>query len=431
MRKLASLMLVVFWALWTGPLFADEENENQKQLRKWFSRAESIAHRPNSNESKYLRQKLADYPLYPYIQLKTLMRYSFLSNKNKIDAFLSEYEGSPLDRPLRKKWLKYLAKQDQQAMFLHYYRDIGDASLLCHKIKFQLQRPELREEALEAIDQLWLVGKSQPKACDPVFQEWKEAGRRTADMVYSRLKLAANGGKHTLIPYLKTLLPQEKQYLADLWLKVRRSPSFISRASRFPGKYPKLESEILTYGLRRLVWRDRDLALKSWNKLSRQFPFSEEQKQQIAERFALGLVIVNHEKAEQWLERANDGSSDEELFRWHLAHVLREQNWPHAMEVIQSAPKELDNNEGFQYWMARSYEELEAEDRAKKQYSELAQKRHYYGFLASGKLDKFPSIVDKPLSFTEQELFLVANHPAAKRAYEFLKLKRFTSARRE
>ena len=148
---------------------------------------------------------------------------------------------------------------------MHFYRDIGDVALQCQNLKYMLERNELREDAFKQIEQLWLVGKSQPKECDPVFKVWQQAGKRTEELVWQRLTLAADGGKHTLIPYLKTLLPPEKRYLADLWLKVRRAPSFVSRTSHFPGKFPKLEAEILAYGLSRLIWRDEALALKSWN----------------------------------------------------------------------------------------------------------------------------------------------------------------------
>lgn len=51
--------------------------------------------------------------------------------------------------------------------------------------------------------------------------------------------------------------------------------------------------------------------------------------------------------------------------------------------------------------------------------------------MASGQLSQTPTIVDKPLEFDPSLLSQVANMPAAKRAYEFLILKRFTEARRE
>lgn len=409
----------------------NDAGEDLPKLRKWFTRAEAIAHNPNGSESKFLRQKLSDYPLTPYVQLKTLMRFPFLSNKKNIETFLDKYEGSPLDRPLRKKWLNYLAGQNQKAMYLHFYRDIGDDGLHCHQIRFRLERPEQRAEALKEVDKLWLVGKSRPKACDRVFAKWQEAGRQTNDMIYQRLKLAADGGKHTLIPYLKGLLPQEYHYLADLWLKVRRSPSFVSRVSRFPGINPAKESEILTYGLKRLVWKDRDLALKSWEKLKTRFPFSEQQKNQIAEKFAVGLAIKNHPKAGQWLERASSTTEDEELFRWHLAHVLRENDWQTAVNVIESVPPQFAQDEQFRYWTARAYEELNSNEKAQSALVDLSSERNYYGFMASGKLGKKPSLENVPVQFTEPELVTLANNPAARRAYEFLKIKRLTSARRE
>lgn len=402
-----------------------------QQLRKWFSRAESIAHSPNSSEFKFLKGKLSDYSLYPYVELKTLMRYPFLSNKNRIETFLNEHKNSPLDRPLRKKWLNYLADQKQGALFLHFYKDIGDGSLVCHQLRFRLEDPAQKKAVLDEVDKLWLVGKSQPKACDRLFAVWKKAGRRTHDMIYERLKLAADGGKHTLVPYLKGLLPHEMHYLADLWLKVRRSPSYVSRVSRFPGINPAKESEILTYGLKRLIWRDRGLALKSWEKLKSRFPFTLEQKQSIAEKFAVGLAIKNHKKADSWLERASTGTTDEEIFRWHLAHVLRQNNWQKAIGVIDNAPEKVGEDEQFRYWEARSYEELKAPEKAQETLNKLSGERNYYGFMASGKLGKSPSYADKPIEYTEIELAVVANHPASKRAYEFLKIKRMTSARRE
>lgn len=431
MKRLYSGLLSCLLLIYSGVAGANLPDNDLAQLRKWFSRAESIAHRPNSSESRLLKKRLKDYPLAPYVELKTYMRYPFLSNQDNIEAFLVRYENTPLDRPLRKKWLNYLAKQNQGALYLHFYRDINDVGLQCHHIRFRLERPELREAALKEIDDLWLVGKSQPKACDNVFSQWQEAGRRTDAMIYNRLTLAANGGKHTLIPYLKGLLPAEYHYLADLWMKVRRSPSYVSRVSRFPGINASKETDILTYGLKRLIWRDRDLALKSWEKLHTRFKFSEQQKQEIADKFAIGLTIKNHKKSGEWLDLASAGTSDPEIHRWHLAHVLRKQNWHKALELAGSAPEELAQDEQFRYWQARSLGMLNAPDKETQALQELAGERNYYGFMASGKLGTAPSLADEPIQFSEQAFNEVANMPAVKRAYEFVQIKRMTSARRE
>ncbi|MCC2618007.1 lytic transglycosylase domain-containing protein [Aestuariibacter halophilus] len=399
--------------------------------RKMFEKAEHVATNPKSWDYQYLEKQLKGYPLWPYIELKTLMAFPYLSNRDKIDRFLDAYADTPLDEPLRKRWLTYLAQKDQQALFLHYYRDIGDDRLACIALDYRVRRDGQKPATMKEVEDFWLVGKSQPKECDRPFKVWQQAGLRTTEHVWQRLTMAADGGKHTLIPYLKTLLPANQRYLADLWLKTRRAPSFVSRLSQFPGTFSEKEADILAYGLSRLIWRDRELALSSYENAVKRFRFNGEQMARIAERFAISLASKNHPEAEVWLERANDHVQNEELFRWHLAYVLRQQDWQHAMDVIDMADEQLPPDYAYQYWRARAYEELDAPQQAQIELASLADKRHYYGFLASGKLAQAPKFVDRPLQFSAADLSDMANRPAVRRAYEFLQLGRYVSARRE
>lgn len=399
--------------------------------RQLFIEAEGLADNPSSSRFKALMVKLDDYPLKPYLLQKSLIAYPYLANRQIIEQFLVDYAGSPLDRPLRESWLSYLAQKNQAELFLSSYRDLGENELACKRAEFMLANPNQKEQALKIIEQLWVVGDSQPKACDKIFLEWQRLGLRTDALVWQRLTLAAQGGSHTLIPYLKTLLPKEQQYLADLWLKVRRSSSQVSRLSNFPGKVPQYEAQIITYGLSNLVWTNRDLALSSWQKLSTRFEFTEQQQQTIATKFALALTIINHPDAEEWLERASAFSQDEELVRWHLAHILREQDWKHALDVIEFAPDLLAKDYLFQYWQARAYEEVGAPQQATLNYEKLADQRHYYGFMASGKLARHTNLNNIPLIYTQQQLDSVLNMPVTQRAFEFRELGRNVSARRE
>ncbi|WP_416306556.1 transglycosylase SLT domain-containing protein [Neptunicella sp. SCSIO 80796] len=401
------------------------------EQRELFIRAEALAYNPSSEESQKLAEQLADYPLYPYVEQKTLIQYPYLSNQKKIAAFLEKYDGTPLDRPLRKKWLNYLLTKDQKALFLHFYRDIGDTRLKCKQLSYRLSDKQPSEELYKEIDRLWLTGQSLPSACDPVLKKWQQAGRRTEQAVWNRVVLAADGGNHTLLPYLKKLLPENERYLADLWLQVRRSPSYVSKPSLFPAKIMEKETEILAYGLQRLVWHDRDLALASWHKLQERFQFSANQQQQITAKFAVSLALANHEKAGEWLEQADKNFDDEEILRWHLAYLLRQKNWQQVVDIVSAAPAQLASDYSYHYWLGRSYEELDAPEQATQKFQELANKRHYYGFLASGKLRSKPELADSPLAYDATQLSAIAGMPAAQRAKEFLALKRNVSARRE
>jgi len=404
---------------------------DREQQRKLFVKAERLAHNPNSGAFKQIMQQLEGYPLKPYVELKTLSKFPFMANKKNIESFLAKYESSPLDRPLRKKWLTYLSTQNQPELFSHFYRDTGNIPLNCRYAEILLQKDPANAQAFLLAENLWVVGKSQPNDCDALFKKWQNAGKRTPELVWKRLSLAADGGNHTLIPYLKTLLPKDQQYLADLWLKVRRSPSEVSRVSHFPAKYSEKETEILVYGLKRLISNDRDLALRSWEKLSSKFTFSASQLKQISHRFAIFLALADHEQAEVWLEKATSFEPDAELLRWHLAHVLRQQNWQQAIDVIDFVPEEIVDGNVFQYWKARAYEKLGAKELADVGLHKLAKQRHYYGFLASGQLSEMTSLNDNPLQIAQGDLDELAALPAAQRAFEFRELGRNLSARRE
>lgn len=411
--------------------FAKGVNADAEQLREWFQRAEQIAHKPNSSEYRFLKQQLESYPLYPYVEQKTLLRYPYISNEKRIAKFLEAHQETPLERPLRRKWLNHLTRQNRPDLFLTYYRDINDVELTCQALDYEIADSLPNEAQLQKIESLWLVGKSQPKECDPLFELWEQSGRRTSEVILQRIELAADGGRTTLIPYLKRLLPHEMQYLADTWLAVRRAPSHLTEQSRFLGRFPNIEARIITYGMKRLIWRRPELALRNWASLKEKYPLTKPQIQQITRSFAIALAAKNHEDAEKWLEMAANENADEDIHRWHLTQVLRSRDWRHAYEVLQKVPATLSDSLSYRYWLARSMEELGMDKESQVIYRELASNRHYYGFMASGKLGKTVSLSNSPLRVDAKAKNEVLSIPAMERARLLVEMERFTAARRE
>ena len=72
-----------------------------------------------------------------------------MANRNQIERFLAKYGTTPLDTPLRKKWLMYLAKQNQSELFKHFYKDIGNASLNCKYAEMLLQKDPSSTQAFD------------------------------------------------------------------------------------------------------------------------------------------------------------------------------------------------------------------------------------------------------------------------------------------
>jgi soluble lytic murein transglycosylase len=420
--KLSSILMICFVST---SIFAD-----QAATRKVFQQAEKRVWQASSARYQTLYQQLHYYPLQPYLDQQRLMHGLKLSDAEEIGLFLEKYKGSPLDWPLRKKWLKYLAKRNKQRLFQHFYTPTRNVELTCQYYSYQLKSGVAESRVLPKITPLWVVGKSQPKICDPLFIRWEKAGFRTEDAIWQRLTLAADGGKHTLIPYLTSLLPEKERYLGKLWHKVRRDPSYITRMSRFPQKSAK-EAIIATYGLKRLIWRDPSRALSTYDKASKVLPFTEQQNQQIVLKFAIALASKNHTKSKEWLAKVDDNLQSSSIVQWRMADLLRDQNWPEIKSELESLPKALHLKNQWRYWYGRSLVATGNIDQGHQYLTELANKRHYYGFLAASAINKKVNLQNKPLEISNLEKQNLLKNPAAKRAFEFFHIGRYHQARRE
>lgn len=399
-------------------------------VQKDFLSAEKKIWKSASKKYQSLYNKLHFYPLQPYLDQQRLIHQMDLSLAKDIDQFLTKYEGTPLDWPLRKKWLQYLKKRKRQILFTNYFKSTTNAELTCYQYLSQLKSGISEEVILPKVTALWVVGKSQSTECDPLFAKWEKAGYRTNDIIWQRLKLAADGGKHTLIPYLTMLLPKEQQYLGRLWHKVRRDPSYVARLNKFTHKSVQ-EAEILTYGLKRFIWHDQNRAIKTFKTVNTLFPFNEEQLQEITQKFALALASKKHKEAPHWLHQVEEKFINSNIIQWRIADVLRTQNWQTIKNELTSLPISKQVNLQWKYWFARSQIETGQVIEGKELMFSLSTQRHYYGFLAASFLGLPFNLQDKPLSATSQEKQVLLNYPAAKRAFEFFHLGRYNQARLE
>jgi soluble lytic murein transglycosylase len=399
--------------------------------RKAYLRAEKLVWKMDFEELQETINDLNGYPLTPYLVERKLSHKIRLQNEDLMRQFLSDYEGSPLARKLRSKWLNYLAKRKRASLFIEFYKPTSSATLNCAFIEFQMTQGLSLETVKDDIAELWTVGKSQPKQCDGIFKKWMKAGFLSEDLILLRIKKAADGGKHTLIPYLRTLLPDNKKYLADLWHKTRRDPSTVRRTKLFTSKYPLIEAEIMSYGLSRLIWRDTNLAIKTLEKAEKRITFTLEQRARIYGRFGIKLAIDDHPQAEKWLLKAAEVGDDSEAMRWHLALLLRKQDWAKLVLLIEkSAPQKVAAHD-YSYWLARAYEQLGQSEKAQDLYQQLATQRHYYGFLASARINQPYSLQHAPVVVSKEAIAKTMSLDSSKRAYELRQLGRHHEARLE
>ncbi|SEL35311.1 soluble lytic murein transglycosylase [Colwellia chukchiensis] len=403
---------------------------NESLQRKIFLQAEKHIWNHKSASYQNLYNQLHYYPLQPYLDQRRLMNHMTISSAGEIEQFLSKYQATPLDWPLRKKWLTYLAKRNKSVLFQRFYKANSNAELQCQYFRYQLQSGVPPQQVLPKVSALWLVGKSQPKVCDPLFKQWQQAGYRTNEIIWQRIKLAADGGKHTLLPYLTTLLPQHEQYLAKLWHKVRRNPAYVTKLSKFKQKNAK-EASVVAYGLQRLIWRSPQQALDTYAVAKRLLPFTAKQSQQITLRFALALASKNHQAAASWLAKVDQDNFNSTLTQWYIADALRAQNWQEIKQKLLALPSTRHASRQWQYWYGRSLMATNQLTAGHKVLSELAKSRHYYGFLAASLLNQPANFQDIPLEISDDEKAKILDSAEAKRAFELFAIGRYHHARLE
>ncbi|WMN58641.1 transglycosylase SLT domain-containing protein [Pseudoalteromonas xiamenensis] len=391
-----------------------------------FKEAERVAWSGNFKAVQASLSEL-DHPLSPYVEMAFYKRHPHLRYQKQIEHFLSVYQHTPLEWPVRESWLDYLRRHNKKALFINAYKETSDAELTCYYLRYQLDLGAPKPAILDQVAKLWRVGKSQPKACDSLFATWQSAGYLTQELVWQRITSTAQGGQSALLPYLKTLLPEDEAYLADLYLAVRQDPSAAAGLYRYKNRSSK-EAEIAVYGMNRLIWRDKKLALRAWDKLQTMFAFSESQKSKVAYRFALALASKGEPEAEFWLNKVPKALRDEKLMQWLLANKLKHQDWQ-GIKALFVGHEHMSS--GQKYWLAYSYNQLGEQAKAQQLWQDVANERHYYGFLAAGRLGLPTQLNEVPLTLEPALLSKVAKAPGFKRAKALYELGRYTEARRE
>lgn len=397
--------------------------------RSQFLAAEKAFSQGDKKRYKQLKSQLTDYPLYPYLEYRELKKQLSVQSRPQVEAFLTLHEKAPIASRLRRTWLKKLAKRQAWEPYLVSLRPGMGALYECNRIQALLATGHT-DEAMQKIPSVWLKGKSQPDACDPVFSAWEKAGGLTGALAWERIELAMKASNRGLARYLKRYLPAKEQKHLELWLKVHRKPEKILNQPAFSDAHPFRE-KILLHGFKRLAWSDLDAAIAAWPKLSSRYPFSDQQLYQAERSLMLSLVRSDRTDAINKLDSFQPNEQDDRLLESRIRAALSRQEWNRTIDWINALPSSLKTRDRWRYWLAKALAETGKQTQAETILDKLANERSYYGFLAADQLDKAYRFAHDPLEFDPEKLEQLSLHPGIQRAHELFILERFIDARRE
>ncbi|MEJ2609609.1 MAG: transglycosylase SLT domain-containing protein [Candidatus Thiodiazotropha sp.] len=434
LSPVAAIIWLVSLLITTTPLIAgasssSPDEQKWQQQRVFFLDAETALTSNDLTTYQQLRKKLLDYPLLVYLDyqetLATLEQQSIQSMKNR----LQRLEETPLKKQLRSRWLAFLAKQELWDVYLKFSNKTGSTTQQCNRLHAYIATGQA-EKAYQQTPALWLSGKSQPNACDPVFDHWIAAGHLTEELVWKRFNLAISQRQTRLARYLKQYLNKQESKIADLWLSLYSHPENVEKMLDI--EHP-MRDEMVVQAIRRLAWRDVRAAFKAWTKYRTIGIFSQQQQHDIAYALAGGLAQEPDRQLTQQLKKLlpDQLKLDSRLSEKELQAALNEKDWAWVLRTIETFPAKQKKQEQSRYWQARALSQLGRQDEALEILSSLAQQRSYYGFL-SAKLLGIKAKLDHVALQAEQGLTeKIALKPGLQRARELHILNRPRAARRE
>ena len=435
----------------------NKKNEQFALQRETFKAAVKALNRGQHKTYTRLRKKLDSYPLSPYLDYYELRRYLSKARQKDINEFIAKNSDLAVVPHLKKAWLQSLARKKHWSAYLDFYEDISlgenpikikSAKLGCHYHWSQFKTGEVRK-AFNGAKTLWLVGKSQDKACDSLFKKWMSSNLFNDELVWQRIQMAISKRQYSLARFLGKSLDQTQQKRINTWISLYKNPQKLIAKSPYIGDTIERNGMVFNT-LMRLIDKDPVNAIDAWELYEAKLNFSDIQIEEFKSTLATILELRGLPEAEQWLYEANPGGNNTLLNQLAIRRALSKADWVSVANLIEKLPETQKYSSQSRYWYARALESIVQENLSRPDsdenkiisnssdtlqaeiiYQQLASERSYYGFLASQRSQLPMRLVPMPVSIQNSEIVKLNDNPALQRAFEFYHLGQFANGRRE
>ena len=402
------------------------------ELRKSYVEADKLLNRERAGQWLKLRPKLENYPLYPYLRLKEIRVTQSQFTNSEISQIISEME-IPIPRRFKSWWLNRLIARNDWDLISLYYGNSPNVKVQCIHTQ-ALVNTEQYEMAGPAIRKLWLVGHSQDKQCDKVFEFALKKGVIDDDLIWQRILLTKATGKQSMTKYLDGLLRSQvlRDWVTQLNFRGSHPQTNIER-NLLKWSQSKYGQDVIHYQITRLAKRDLSNTAAFWQRLKIAYPETIAELPQVEKTLAKRLAWKQHQDAYEWLSGLPETYRDKSILHLMMRSALAAENWDGVLSTsIRLMFDQEENRSEWKFWQARALYETGNEANAKQLWSEIAPEHSYYGFLSADHLNLDYSIdgLVGQVALSQAADVAIAV-PGVQRIREWLALSKPYNARRE
>jgi soluble lytic murein transglycosylase len=394
--------------------------------RRAFQAAFEAAQRGPPGRWQALAGGLESYPLYPYLEGAALARDLDRARADDVRRFLVATDGWPVADPIRRDWLRRLARLHQWRDFVSDWRPQEDIALRCEYAHARIAL-DAREGLLADARALWLHPRSLPTACDPVIAWLRGERALTDELVWQRIRLAAAARQATLVKHLAALLDGGERAAALAWARTVANPvPEVMRAAADNAR----ERERIALGMALLARRDPDRAATLWSTLERRYAWGDERGPALAQ-IALQKAASYTSDAGAWLARVPDAAMDDPLREWAARVPLARSDWTGVAAAVAKLTPAQQADPRWRWVRARALELGGDRSAADAALQSLALDATFHGFLAADRVDRPYAICGRTLDNDAARRVRIAATPGLVRAFEWRELDDALRARRE
>src|ERR1700678_411066 len=301
-----------------------------------------------------------------------------------IDAFLLARAGLPVTHGLRRDWLQSLARRRRWDLFLPRSAEVTDAVLACDRLEGRLATGDTEGLGTAALAR-WSLPQRQPTECNDVFAWLQQRNLITPALAESKARAALAADNPRLAREAAADVPVAQSAALLQWSDLLEAPK---SALTVLATHPALpvEPEALAAGFEKLAHTDSAAALILLPQLLTRQDVTPAAQVRLRRAAALGAAYGRDPRALSLFDGLPADAIDGQVEEWRVRAALWAGDYEKALGWIESMPARLAAQPRWRYWRERAVAATEGAEAGAPLFSEIANLRDYYGYLAADRL---------------------------------------------
>lgn len=343
-----------------------------------------------------LMPTLKDYPLYPYLEYRQITDDLMNQPTVTVNNFIQANPTLPPARTLKSRFMNELARREDWRGLLAFSPDKPGATEAQCNYYYAKWATGQQEEAWVGAKELWLTGKSQPNACDPLFSAWRASGKQDPLSYLERIRLAMKAGNTRLVTVLAGQMPADYQTIASAVISLANDPNTVLTFARTTGA-TDFTRQMAAVAFASVARDDVENARLMIPQLVHAQQLNDDQTQELRDIVAWRLMgtDVTDEQA-RWRDDAVMRSNSVSLVERRVRMALGTGDRRGLNTWLARLPMDAKEKDEWRYWQADLLLERGRDDEAKEILHSLMQQRGFYPMAAAQRLgEEYTLKIDK------------------------------------